>query len=190
MDWNKMEKDAGLDNVKQFKAFAPNGKHKVKLESVEVIDLENWKSPALRFNWKEDDQYKYPKSVYHWLSLGNPSWRAVHNRNILMALGIEKEKAEQLVEGAEKDSDRAKLVKAYDALYKRIAERGVETTIAVQDQWQDGKPLVVTTAKGTTYTPNESDFDSSLCRMMRGHEEKQGSLLDDGDNVNLSEIPF
>lgn len=171
MDWEQMEKEAGQENQKQFKDFAPNGEHKVKLESVEVIDHENWKSPAVRFTWAEDDQYKYPKSVNHWLSITNPSWRAVHQRNILMSLGIEQKKAQELVEAAEKEKDRIKLIRGYEEMYKRVAERHPETTIIVQDQWRDGKPVVKTSEKGTEYTPNESDFKSGSCRMMQGHEE-------------------
>lgn len=186
MDWNKMEKDAGLDSVKQFKEYASNGKHNVKLESVEVIDRENWKSPALRFSWKEDDQYKYPQSVYHWLSLKNPSWRAVHNRNILMALGLEKQKAEQLVEAAEKDSDRTKLVKAYEALYKRVAERNPIVEIEVRDQYRDGKP--VQSAKGTTYS--ESDFTDFDCRVGTSQRSTKPEPLADAEDINLDSIPF
>lgn len=187
MNWEQMEKEAGMENQKTFKEYAPNGEHKVKLESAEVIDRENWKSPAIRFTWAEDDQYKYPKSVNHWLSITNPSWRAVHQRNILMALGIEQKKAQELVEAAEKDKDRIKLVRGYEALYKRVAERKPETTIVVQDQWRDGKPVV--SDKGTAYS--ESDFKSGSCRMMEGHEDKPSTAeSSNNDDFGLDSIPF
>lgn len=184
MNWEQMEKEAGQEKQGQFKEYAPNGEYKVRLESAEVIDRDNWKSPAIRFTWAEDDKYKYPKSVNHWLSIPNPVWRAVHQRNILMALGIEKKKAQELVEAAEKDQDRLKLILGYESLYKRVAERKLETTIVVQDQWRDGKP--VTSNKGTVYS--ESDFKSGSCRMMEGHDTRPAPL--GGEEISLDEIPF
>lgn len=184
MNWEQMEKDAGMDNQKAFKDYAPNGEHKVKLESVEIVDRENWKSPAIRFTWAEDEQYKYPKSVNHWLSITNPAWRAIHQRNILMALGIEQKKAQELVEAAEKEQDRIKLIRGYEALYQRVAERKPETMIVVQDQWRDGKPAI--SANGAIYS--ESDFKSGSCRMMEGHEQATSST-----SINESsqdDIPF
>lgn len=191
MNWEEAEKNAGGNKRQQYKEYAPNGEHTVKLDSVEVVDKATWKSPAVRFTWAEDDKYKYSKSINHWLSTTNPSWRAVHQRNILMALGIEKEKAQQLVGAIEeqKDLDRAKLVKGYEAMWKRVAERHPETKIVIQDQWRDGKP--VTSSNGTVY--HESDFSSTLCRMMEEHAVSDADPLEGAEgteDIDLSTIPF
>lgn len=167
MNWDKLEKEAGQEQQKQFKSYAPNGEYKVKLEKVEVIDRPGWKAPAVQFIWAEDNDYKYPKSVNHWLSLENAAWRAVHQRNILMTFGFDKKKAEALIETTEKNTDREKLKQAYEALYKKVAERHPEVAIIIQDQYRDNKPVVVIGSKGTPYTPNESDFASSNCRVMK-----------------------
>lgn len=186
IDWDEIDKQAKTQaSAPQYKTYAPNGEYTVTLAGIEVVDREGWKSPAIRFIWAEDDQYKYPKSVNHWLSITNPAWRAVHQRNILMALGLEKAKAQELVETAEKDKDRIKLIRGYEAIYKRVAERGVETTILVQDQWHDGKPVV--SDKGTVY--GESDFKSGSCRVMEGHEQSADPMAG-AEPVDLNGIPF
>lgn len=191
-DWEKREKALGQAN---YKTFCPNGTHEnVKLAEVEITDKPTWKSPRMVFKWADDDQYKYPRSIAHWLSLGNPDWRMLHNRNILIAFGIEKKKAEELVDVAEKDQDRAKLVKAYEALYKRLVDRGVATTIVVQDQYRDGQPVV--SDKGTVYS--ESDFVSGGCRMMALLPTESADPLADplsgstdlSDEILNDEVPF
>lgn len=160
-NWSDLEKQAGASE-RQYKDHAPKGTYKVKFAEAEIVDRETWKSPRVTFRWMDDTTYQYPRSAAHWLSMSNPAWRAVHNRNILMQMGVEKRKAEELIDAAEKDQDRAKLVKAYSALYARMAERNPEVEIVVQGQYRDGKP--VCSERGTQYT--ESDFASSSVRMM------------------------
>lgn len=184
MNWDEIDKEMGNTGT-QYKTYAPNGEHKVKLEKVEVVDREGWKSPALRFIWSEDDKYKYPKSVNHWLSLENRNYRASHNRAILMECGIEKTKAQQLIEGAEKDISREGLKKGYQALYDRLAQRHPEVTIAIQDQVRNGQP--VKSDKGTTYS--ESDFANGYARTMQHHDTIPADEMGE-PALDLDEIPF
>lgn len=187
-DWDALDKEQPAQNL-QYKTYAPNGEYKVKLERVEVVDRDGWKSPALSFVWAEDDEHKYCRSVYHWLSVENESYRRGHNRSILMALGIEKEKAEQLIDAAEKDQSRDGLKKAYEAMYKRVAERKPTTRISIQDQWRDSKPVIKTSEKGTRYTPNESDFADFGARTMARHDTALAqSLAEPAEDINLDDI--
>lgn len=191
-DWDALDKEQPAQNP-QYKTYAPNGEYKVKLEKVEVVDRDGWKSPALTFTWAEDDTHRYCRSVYHWLSVENEKYRRGHNRSILMALGIEKAKAEQLVDAAEKDQSRDGLKKGYEALYKRVAERHPDTTIVIQDQYRDGKPVVRTSEKGTQYTPNESDFTAFGARTMELVETAPSNLFGPQGTMNdidMDEIPF
>lgn len=185
MDWDKIDAEAPQSN-QNFKSYAPNGEHQVKLEKVEVVDNPNWKSPAIVFHWADDEQYRYSHSVRHWLSLGNQTWRARHNRDILMALGFEKAKAQELITAAEKDTDRVRLTKAYEALYKRVAERKPTTTIIVQDQYRDGKPVL--SDKGYTYS--ESDFAAFGARTMQLNAQNANDHLAGSEPIDMDEIPF
>lgn len=184
-DWDALDKEQPAQNP-QYKAYAPNGEYKVKLEKVEVVDRDGWKSPALTFTWAEDDEHRYCRSVYHWLSVENESYRRGHNRSILMALGLEKAKAEQLVDAAEKDQSRDGLKKGYAALYKRVAERHPETTILVQDQYRDGKPVL--SDKGYAY--GESDFVAFGARTMQLVEHQANDPLAGSEPIDMDEIPF
>lgn len=191
INWEEIDKQAKTQaSTPQYKTYAPNGEYTVTLAGVEIVDREGWKSPAMHFIWADDDEHRYPRSVSHWLSIGNPSYRAQHNREILMHLGIEKAKAQELIQVAERDQDRAKLVKAYEALYKRVAERKPKTTIVVQDQYRDGKPVIATSSRGTQYTPNESDFKEFKCRVMERHETSPLAGAEAADDILPSEIPF
>lgn len=186
INWDEADKQTGGNNT--YKQYAPNGEYKVKLDHVEVRDKDTWKSPAMEFHWKDTDEYKFPKSATHWLSIPNPSWRAVHNRNIIMQFGVEKKKAEELVEAAERDQDRIKLVKAYEELYKRLAERGNEVEITVHDQYgRDGK--LVKSPKGYAYS--ETDFKGYGARMANAPKEPavQDGAAED-EPIDLNEIPF
>lgn len=182
INWDEIDKQdaAAMSKRQQYKQYAPNGTYKVIFAGVEITDNPNWKSPRMVFSWAEDNDYKYPKSAAHWLSIGNETYRVRHNQNILVALGIEKAKARQLLEAAEKDTDRAKLVQAYGALYKRVAERKPSVEIEVRDQYRDGKP--VQSAKGTTYS--ESDFTSFDCRVGTSQSSNQADPLADAEEVS------
>lgn len=184
IDWGEIDKKSNSQN---FKSYAPNGEYKVKLDHVEVRDKDTWKSPALEFHWAESSDYKFPKSVTHWLSIPNPTWRARHNRDILMLFGVEKAKAEELVEAAEKDQDRLKLIKAYESLYKRIAERGAEVEITVHDQY-DRNGNLVKSANGTVY--GESDFKSSGVRMAIPPKTASSPADAAEEALDLDSIPF
>lgn len=182
LDWDEIDKQSNTNT--KYKAYAPKGEYKVKLDHVEIRDKATWKSPAMEFHWQETDEYKFPKSCTHWLSIPNPSYRAGHNRDILLAFGFDNAKAKELVEAAERNQDRIKLIQGYEALYKRIAERGLEATITVHDQYdRDGKP--VKSANGTIYA--ESDFKAYRARVASTPKEEAATPSEAPDPDS---IPF
>lgn len=188
VDWEEVDKQNSKQSQHGYKDYAPNGEYKVKLDHVEIRDNDKWKSPAMTFWWKETADHKFPKTCTHWLSIPKPTYRQGHNLNILKAFGIEEAKAKELIEAAERDQDRIKLVKGYEALYKRIAERGAEVEITVHDQYdRDGN--VVTSPSGTVYS--ESDFKAWGCRT--ANRPKKATVADkmgDDEEIDLNEIPF
>lgn len=176
----------------QFKDYAPNGEHTAKLDSVKVVDNANWKSPAVEFIFLEDDTYKYPKSTRHFLSLAKPAWRAKHSRDILMAFGMAKENAEKAIDVAEKDQDRAKLVRAYQAIFDRVAQKHPEVEIIVRTQMRDGKP--VCSSKGTPYSESELKKAPAPSGSSKPAKSAASATVAEeilgGDEINLTEIPF
>lgn len=187
LDWDNIEKEVG---AVRYKGYAPNGEYEVKLDKVEVKDKDTWGCPKLAFSWQEDDQYKYPNSgLNHPLSLAKPAFRALHARGILMEFGVAKEAAQQAVETAERDQDRQKLAKAYQAIFDRIAQKHPVVKIIVRDQLRDGKP--VKSAKGTTYS--ESEFANPALQIGGTPKKVEStSPLDalGGDEISGGEIPF
>lgn len=189
IDWNAIEADISKPQPK-YKDYAPKGKHTAVLDHVEVADKDTWKSPRVVYFWADDDQYKYPRSYAHWLSMKNPNWRAKHNVQVLVALGIDAKKATELVKAAE-NTDREKMAKGYEAMYKRVAERKPKAEIIVQDQMRDGKPVL--SANGTPY--GESDFAMFGARMMELQDEKPSNAdplegAEEVEDIDLSSIPF
>lgn len=193
IDWDAIETDINKPRTK-YKEHAPCGTYQVVLDHVEITDKDTWKSPRVIYFWADDDQYKYPHSYAHWLSMKKPNWRAKHNIQILIALGIDAKKATELVKAAE-NTDREKMVKGYEAMYKRVAERKPKADITIQEQYRDGKPVVVTTDRGTTYTPTESDFTMFGARMME-QPPVAPAIVDplegatDAEEIDLGDIPF
>lgn len=185
VDWKHAEEES---NYQEYKQYAPDGEYKVKLAKVTVKDSPNWKSPCVEFEWEEDDQYAYPKSTAHWLSLAKPGWRAIHQRGILMELGIKKEDAEKAIDAAEKDQDREKLVKAYQAMYDRLVQHHPEANIVIVKQYREGKPVLASNGKHYSH----SDFASSSVRMAEAAPkstpaEDMGEVAED---IDLGDIPF
>lgn len=180
-----------------FKAYAPQGEYEVQLEKVAVRDKEGWKSPMVTFQWATDE-YKYPNSTAHWLSLAKPNWRVVHFMVILMEFGLPEAKAKELIELAEKNDDRAKLVAAYQHIFDLLAQRKPKVRVIVKPQTRDGRPVI--SGKGTPLT--ESDFANSNLRLggeqsAPAAESVAGTVADslvgelDGEEpLNLTEIPF
>ena len=168
IDWTPVDKANAEHPQRSYKNYAPNGRYTVRLAEAVVDDRDGWKSPRLTFIWAEDDQYKYPRSVAHWLSLDNPNWRHRNHLAILKSFGIEEAKAKQLIETAEQSEDRIKMADGYVAMYKKVAERKLTTEIEVQDQYRDGKPVL--SDKGTPFS--ESDLTAYNARVMQVHKEE------------------
>lgn len=187
-NWDEIDNEYGNGN---FKDYAPNGTHTAKLEKASVIDKENWKSPAVEFTFLEDDAYKYPKSPRHFLSMAKPAWRMHHMRDILMALGMPKETAQKAIETVDDPTnppERAKMVKGYQAVFDKIAQKHPEVEIIVRTQMRDGKP--VCSEKGTPYG------ESEIAKAAMGQTQTKASaptMAEDvlgGDEINLNDIPF
>lgn len=187
-NWNEIDEQY---KNKQFKDYAPLGECTARLDTVKVVDKPDWKSPAVEFTFQDDDQYKYPKSPRHFLSLSKPAWRAKHSRDIMMAFGMPKEVAEKVIDVAEKDQDRTKLVKAYQAVFDKVAEKHPNVELMIRTQMRDGKP--VCSDKGTPYS------EAELIKAPAPNGDNKKAKADSatsaiealgGEEINLNDIPF
>lgn len=186
LDWSKIEKETGGE--RSFKDYAPLGQHEVRLDKVEVKDRDSWKSPAVEFQWQEDDNYKYPKSAAHWLSMAKPAWRQRHFRDILVEFSIPKDKANQLIEVAENNQNREEIVKAYQHLFNQVEQRHPKVNVLVREQL-DRQGKKVLSPKGTPY--GETDFANSNLQLGRNPQSAASPLEDlGGEEINLDGIPF
>lgn len=185
-NWHEIEQASGGN----YKNFAPNGEYIVKLAKVKVTDGQA-KSPAINFEWEDNEEFKFPRSVSHWLAMGNANWRRFHMRNIFMVLGMNKEQAQKLVESAEVSTERPKLVANYQKIFDRLTQKHPEVKIVVRNQIRDGKP--VRSEKGTIY--GESEFADPRVALPVSTpastsvvEDVMGAVEDVA--TDLGEIPF
>lgn len=163
-NWDEADKAHTGNN---YKSYAENGNYEVKLAKVSVVDQENWKAPAIQFEWEEDDERKYPKSPRHFLSLTNTNYTGYHTRALLIQLGVSKETAQGWLDKLD-ISDRAKFVKSLQAIFDRVAEKHPTVKVVVRPQMRDGKPIL--SANGFPY--GETEFADSSCMLRQVTETK------------------
>lgn len=184
-----------VDNAapsQSFKNYAGNGDYTVKLEKATMFDKDSWKSPAVEFEWQENDEYKFPKSPRHFLSLNNPNWRLYHMRALLMAFGVPKTTAEQWLDKAETDN-RKKLVANYQALFDKVAAKHPEVAVVVRTQMRDGKPVV--SPNGTAYgetelAPSTGCYMSQDAPKTAPTQTVADDLFGSDDVISDEDVPF
>lgn len=170
IDWNAVDNASGSQN---FKNYAPTGEYTVKLAKATMVDRQGWKAPAIEFEWQEDDKYKYSKSPRHFLSLENKYFRLHHVRSILEAFGLTRENAKKLLESAETD-DREQLVKNYQELFNKVAQKHPSVDVIVRNQMRDGK--VVASDRGTPYTETEINAPGATFAQNNTSQQSQAEL--------------
>lgn len=130
IDWDAAEEAMGGD----FKPYANEGIHKVKCNDIEIKEVGENGSVVMKFKF-EETEVAYP-SADHWLSFKNNNWRYIHNKRLMMVLGASEEAAKKAVEMAESKPDKANVIKAYEACYKKLLAKKPEVEIEV---YTDGK---------------------------------------------------
>lgn len=182
IDWDEIEKDH-QNTGGSSKPYAPVGVYKVKVDKAEVRDTAA-KSPAVNFVFSDSEDYRFPRSAAHWLSLGNPRFRQYHFCQLLIVLGASKAQAQKLVEQAEQSAERADLVKAYQQVLDQVTSRHAIVEVEVQESIdKDGN--VRRSEKGTPY--HETEFTDRTVRM--NHTTTASANGNDANNTK-TEFPF
>lgn len=183
-DWSALANEYD----KGFKEYAPLGRYKVKVDKAEVKPTSTG-SIRVNFAFKEDDQYKYPKSAAHWISRKNINWTKWHHCTMLQVLGIDEAKAQQAIDGVEKDgASQDQIVKGYQQLYDRAISRHPEAEIEVREQYDRDGNKVLSDA-GYAYT--ESEFTDR--RVYSSNKSKTAAVSEEplgGEEIDIEEFPF
>ena len=184
-DWDKMETEAGGN----FSPMAEVGTYKVKVETIDVRETKN--AQGNTSYWLDflfvDDGTKFPK-ISHPISFKNQGWRMVHFKRILEELGIAEDKAKQAIEQAEGKKGEANIVAAYHAVFDRATAKNPEVEIEV---YEDDK---INPNSGRPYM--RADFKNPRVGFGRRDSQKKpetvsaSSVVEEGEQIDLSEIPF
>lgn len=126
IDWDAVEKATGSN----YKNYAANGVHKVKLADVELREIGtkgNWVA-ELKFEETADTQYQ---TASYYLSKEKTNWRIHSMKNLLTVLSGSEENAKKVCELAESKNDFDYAVKGYEKGLKALAAKHPEVEIEV-----------------------------------------------------------
>lgn len=126
LDWDKIQEESGS----KFKAYYADGKYKAKCDDVEIKEVGDKGSVIMKFHFAETDEAQFP-TADHWLSFKNDSWRAWHNKCLMVVLGASEDNAKKAVEICEGKSSKEDKVKAYEQTYKKLLAKKPEVEIEV-----------------------------------------------------------
>ncbi len=189
INWDKLEEE-----FNNFKPQAPEGTYKVKVEKVEVKQLESGSIPVT-FTFANSKEHSFPWCT-HWVSTGNEGWTQWHHKQLLQVLGVNEDNAKKAIDNLySKDTTNtaAGLVKGFQAIYDKIAAKKPEVEIVVRPQVDQNGEFRYS-KKG--YQQFESEFTDP--RVFSAQQTKQSdakaeTVEEPGEELaedDLSDIPF
>lgn len=190
IDWQALE-----DQYSKFKPQAPEGTYKVKVEKVEVKQLDSGSIPVT-FTFANSKDYSFPWCT-HWVSTGNLGWTQWHHKQLLQVLGVNEDNAKKAIDNlyakGDPDVDPEILVKSFQAIYDKIVAKKPEVEIVVRPQLDQNGELRYS-KKG--YQQFESEFTDA--RVFSAQQTKQattesGTVEEATEELtedDLSDIPF
>lgn len=189
LNWDEIEAEASSN--KQYKDYAPNGEHRVKVKEIKKNDNGNgWFDFVF-----EETEYKFPKLSFALFSDAKIKYRAHYYKEVMKQLGASEENARKAVEVCEGKSSRADVHKAYADAFARLAKKHPEIEIEVRDQYdRNGDPArsdsgtvygeaVFAKKSGLQFPSNGAKKAQTTSNPLEGAEEISGE-------EDLSELPF
>lgn len=185
LNWDEIEAEASKKN---FKDYAPNGEHTVKVDTVGYKDNGNgW----FEMTFEEGD-FKYPKLSVAFFGDGKVGFRAHYYKEIMKLLGASEEAARKAVDACEGKSSRGDIGKTYADMFARLAKKHPQIKIEVRDQYdRDGNP--VSSPQGTIYGESVFAKESGLQFKSKGAAKNTTQIsnpLEGAEEVDLGELPF
>lgn len=188
IDWNALE-----EQFNKFKPQAPEGTYKVKVEKVEVKQLDSGAIPVT-FTFANSNDHSFPWCT-HWVSTGNAGWTQWHHKQLLQVLGVNEDNAKKaIVNLYSKDTILTpdSLVKGFQNIYKKVAEKHPEVEIVVRPQLDQNGEFRYS-KKG--YQQFESEFTDP--RVFSAQQNKQPAKQEDvaqeyEDDLDIEDddVPF
>lgn len=175
INWDNLEEEMGS----KYKPFAEDGKYTVKCVDIDIKTTSTG-SVVEKFIFEEDANVQFP-TADHWISKKNPNFRAYHQKNLLVVLGASESNARLAVEKAEAKDDFDYAVKAYEAAFKALLKKEPTIEIEVYTQAHNGKEYA------------RAEFTDRKVAMPHDNAQKPAgavTVADDGEEVDLSDIPF
>lgn len=173
INWDDVQSKAGGD----YKNYYSDGKYTAKCDGVEIKEVGQNGSVIMKFHFEEGKDGQYP-TADHWLSFKNDAWRQWHNKCLMQVFGATEDAAKKAVEMAESKDGKDNIVKGYEACYKKLLAKKPEVEIEV-------------------YTENNyarAEFMDRSVAMPHGDEKqsepKGDNILEQGEEIDLSEMPF
>ena len=187
LNWDAIEKEA-KEKGGNYKNWAENGEHDVKVESFELSDRGNgW----FEFYFQEDE-VKYPKLSVSFFGDDKVNFRAHYYKEMMVLLGTTEENARKAVSVCEGKDSRESIFKAYGEAFTRLANKHPKIKIEVRDQYdRDGNPVM--SEKGTIY--GESVFTQASGLQFRQKKNAQADtevVPEDipDEEIDLGDMPF
>lgn len=187
INWGTLE-----EQYSKFKPQAPEGTYKVKVEKVEVKQLDSGSIPVT-FTFANSKEYSFPWCT-HWVSTGNVGWTQWHHKQLLQVLGVNEDNAKKAIENLyDKATSPEAMIKGFQNIYDKIATKKPEVGIVVRPQVDQNGELRYS-QKG--YQQFESEFTDS--RVFTAQQTKQAAsetkeVEESNEELtedDLSDIPF
>ena len=173
INWDEIQESTGGN----YKNYCSDGDYKVKCDGVEIKEVGSNGSVIMKFHFEETDTAKFP-TADHWLSFKNDNWRIWHNKCLMQVLGASDDAAKKGVEMAESKSGKDNIIKGYEACYKKLLAKKPEVEIEVFTE--DGYA--------------RAEFKDRSVAMPHGNEpakeDKGDDIISQGEEIDLSDVPF
>lgn len=163
INWDSIEEEY-KGGERQFKDYAPEGRHKVKLNDVEIIQKGDKGNYLVKFKFEETDTTQYQTADY-WISKDKTNWRIKHMKDLLTYLSGNEENAKKVCEMAESKDDFEYAVKGYSKAFEALAKKKPSAEIEVYfsgNYSKKGKPINYATFTGNQVYMKPKKLDNPL----------------------------
>lgn len=175
----------------EFKSYARSGKHTTTVKEVELGDPSaNTGSRPITVRFNENDDHAFSDARYY-LSKDKDNNRIKTARNVLVALGVEKNAAQKAVENAEDKADYEKKCAVYEQAFNRAGSKHAKVEI---ECWETDR---ISEKSGKPFTA--SGFTTDALAWMNGNsdanpaETTTETVVDEAieaDDIDIDQIPF
>lgn len=183
IDWNEVEKE------NKHARMAEPGVYEVEVNDLNIRESKNSKGETsywMELQFDEVDGVRFPK-LSRSISRNKINWTAWHFMNILKEFGISEEKAKQAIENCENKKSEKDIIATYLSTFDRAIAKNPKVKIEVfEDPNGNINPNTGRPYKRADFANKQIAFS----RDAQKGEAKAETIADQGEDVDLSEIPF